>query len=212
MAAGRPLGTPNATWHHYTDEEKSYLHEIVPGRPHHEIVRMVNERFGTDLTMRQIGAFIKNNHLSTGLTGRYEKGHVPANKGTKGVMHGSSTSYATGNVPANRVPIGTELLRADGYVYIKITDGHKKANWRQKHIVLWEEANGPIPRGSVLMFANRDTGDVRLGNLLLAERADLAVMNHSGLMGCDLESTRAGILTSKLIRRATSRRSEKAAR
>jgi hypothetical protein len=202
---GRPPGVPSTSWHRYTADQGAYLREIIPGHPHREIARMVNERFDLGLTVRQIASFCKNNGISTGLTGRFPKGHEPANKGTRGMHHGSNTSFRGGNVPANRVPIGTERLREDGYLYVKVADGRKNANWRQKHIVIWEEANGPLPPDHVLIFANRDSQDVRLENLVLAERADLAPLNKLGLIGWDSDSTRAGVLTAKLIRKASTR-------
>lgn len=36
---------------------------------------------------------------------------------------------------------------------------------RQKHLVIWEEANGPIEPGTRLYFKNGDKTDVRLSNL-----------------------------------------------
>lgn len=195
--------------HRYTDEQKAYLAEIVVGRSHREITEMMNERFDIELTVSQIKGTIARERLHTGRTGCFPKGNVPANKGTKGVHHGSSTSFRKGNVPANRVPIGSEKQREDGYVWVKVCDGQKNDNWRQKHLLIWEAANGPVPTGHVVMFGNGDTTDVRLENLVLAEKADVAVMNHQGIKGYDTESTQTSVLTAKLIRRARGRATQK---
>lgn len=190
----------------YTNEERAYLRDIIPGCSRCEVVALANARFTESVTFDQVVAFIKNNHVATGRTGRFEKGHASWSKGTKGVLHSNVTSFSKGDVPANRVPIGTEKVRVDGYVYVKIADGFKNANWLQKHILVWEQANGPLPADHVLIFANGDREDVRLDNLVLAERADLAVMNKRSLMGRDSQSMEAGVLTSRLIRRACARR------
>ncbi len=189
--------------HRYTADQKAYLREVIPGHSHREIAEMVNERFGLELTVRQIAAFCKNNHISTGRTGRFEKGQVSHNKGKKGVCAPGSEKgwFAKGNVAVNSVPIGTEKVRSDGYVWVKVQDGHGRFNWVQKNTMVWEAANGPVPAGHVLIFANGDKADARLENLLLVERSDLAVMNHRGLHGRDVESSTAAVLTAKIIRR-----------
>ncbi len=203
--AGRAIGSRNSRFHKCTPEQHAFITEIVFGRSHREITGLVNDRFGTDLTADQVKAFISRNKLNTGRTGRFEKGSVPANKGTKGLSSRNRTTFAKGNTPINRVPIGTEKHREDGYVYVKVQDGCKNANWKQKHLVVWEAANGPVRADHVVLFANGDRTDIRLENLVLAERADLAVMNRFGLHGCDAESSTAAVLTAKVIRKARSR-------
>lgn len=204
--SGRRIGSKNARFHVWRPEQRAFVATIVHGRSHREITTLVNDRFGLELTVDQVKAFISRTKLNTGRTGRFEAGHVPANKGTKGMSHRNRTTFRAGNVAANRVPVGSEKLRVDGYVYVKVADGFKNANWIQKHILVWEQANGPLPAEHVLIFANGDREDVRLDNLVLAERADLAVMNNRSLMGCDSQSMKAGVLTSRLIRRACARR------
>lgn len=207
---GRPKGARASTFHRWAPDELAYMKEIVPGRSYAEITKLVNERFSMDLKTTQISSCIGNHRMNTGLTGRFEKGSVPANKGLKGICAPGSEKgwFPKDGFSHNRREIGSERTGVDGYVYVKVQDGRKNLNWRAKHIVIWEEANGPLEPGCVLIFANGDRGDVRLDNLLLAERADLATMNRLGLKGHDRESTQAAILTSMLVRLGRKRRRE----
>jgi hypothetical protein len=45
------------------------------------------------------------------------------------------------------------------------------------HVILWEDANGPVPPGFALCFKDRDKLNVELANLELISRADLCRRN-----------------------------------
>jgi hypothetical protein len=62
---------------------------------------------------------------------------------------------------------------------VKIAD---PSEWKMKHVLVWEKANGKVPRGSVIIFADGDKTNFRLKNLLLVTRRELAVMTRCGLI------------------------------
>ena len=78
---------------YWTEEEKKYLAEITPGRGYQEITEMMIIKFNQEYKKTQVGAAIKRYGLKTGRTGRFEKGHVPFNKGTKGLTGANKTSF-----------------------------------------------------------------------------------------------------------------------
>ena len=49
------------------------------------------------------------------------------------------TMFRKGNVPATHRPVGTETLRSDGYIWVKVEEPNK---WRLKQRLLWEQHNG----------------------------------------------------------------------
>lgn len=126
----------------------------------------------------------RGNHV--GAPWRYPKGHVPANKGVrrpgwhrgrmretqfqKGVRQGvAKTLYR---------PIGTERINAGGYRDRKVNDALPlQQRWRAVHVLVWEAANGPVPRGHAVVFRNGDKTDIRLENLECLSRADLMQRN-----------------------------------
>ena len=69
--------------HKYTQEEKEFLREFVPGHSHQEILQAFIDKFKWDITLGQIRSSIKRYHLNTGRTGCFEKGHIFWNKGKK---------------------------------------------------------------------------------------------------------------------------------
>ena len=87
-----------------------------------------------------------------GTATRFKKGYVPANKGKHDPKYGyEPTQFKKGHRPKNAKPIGTESLRSDGYVWVKVSEPR---TWREKHRIIWEEANGQIPKGHVVLFAD----------------------------------------------------------
>lgn len=191
--------------HKWTDEQNAYLREIVSGRSWREIATLMEERFpGYGWSPRMIGNSIKNKKLSTGRTGRFEKGNVPMNKGLKQSEYMSSeaiertkaTRYKKGELPPNHRQIGDERISEDGYIEVKVSMfRHKKANdcWKLKHRLIWEEANGEIPDGHVVIFIDGNKQNLSLSNLRLVSREQMVRLNRKKLLGINAEITESAI-------------------
>lgn len=182
--------------HYFTDEQKEFIKENVKGRTRKELTSLVNEHFSLDLGINQVTAFIKNNRLNSGLDGRFKKNQEPWNKGIKGLDIGSKEHRFKKGQPAhNYKPVGYERLDSDGYVMVKISDnGNWPKRWKHKHKVVWEKANGPIPKGHVVIFGDGDKTNITLDNLILVSKKQLLALNRNNLIQNDVDLTRAGIL------------------
>lgn len=115
----------------------------------------------------------------TGRLTRFQKGHTTWNKGMKGLQVGGrakETQFGQGHMPHNWVPVGTEQVR-DGYLWRKVTDTRSRHDWKQVHVMLWEEHNGPIQKGQILVFKNGNKQLIELENLELITRAELMKRN-----------------------------------
>lgn len=202
---GRSKGIKNTAVHIWSNEEKEYLAEITPGHHYTEIQELVNEKFKLDLKLNQIKGAVSRYKLNTGFTGRFEKGHIPANKGLKGICAKGSekTWFKKGHVPVNHREVGSERITKDGYVEIKIAEPNK---WRLKHLVVWEKENGPVPKGHALVFADGDKTNISLDNILLVTRHQLLIMNNNKLIKNNLEVTKTGVLIAKVLIKANERR------
>ncbi len=191
--------------HKYTDEQRQFILENHIGTPTKELVNRFNQHFGTDITESMMKGYKANHKLNSGLTGRFCKGHVPANKGKKGqCAKGCEKSwFSKGHLPVTADPIGTEKLLADGYVWVKIDNKPKvpkRINWIQKHVLIWEQVNGPVPEGHCLIFLDGDRSHIELDNLMLISRKTLAILNKRGLIRKDAYLTRTGVQIAELIR------------
>lgn len=104
---------------------------------------------------------------------RFKKGMTSVNKG-KHVAPDvyakmQPTMFRKGNTPANHREVGEERVNVDGYVEVKVAEPR---TWKLKHRVIWEAANGAIPKGYNIQFRNGNRQDVRLENLYMISQAE----------------------------------------
>jgi len=181
----------------FSNLEKACLWMIIPGRSYQEIADMFNAKFNDPITVTQVNSFASRHHISTGRKGCFPKGHIPHNKGkTGGLSHSPGTCFKKGNIPHTYRPVGSVRIDSYGYTSIKVADPRA---WKMKHVIVWEEANGKIPPGSVVIFGDGNKQNFELDNLVLVSRAELAMLNKFSLIGGSAELTRIGTATADLI-------------
>ena len=74
--------------------------------------------------------------------------------------------FVKGQRPWHWRPVGSEY-KTDNEIIVKISEQGK---WRAKHLVVWEAANGPLPKGARLVFRDGDRFNCALENLRLEHR------------------------------------------
>lgn len=180
----------------YTKEELEYIRKITPGRHYKEIVEMFNKKFERQIDAKKLKETLGNHGISTGLTGRFEKGHVPVNKGKKFPGTGNITTFKKGNIPANKMKVGEDVITTDGYVKTKIAEPNV---WEYKHKLIWAEAHGPVPEKHSVIFADGNKLNLSIDNLLLVSRAELLMLNRRRLISEDSELTKTGLNVVKVM-------------
>lgn len=196
---GIPKGRPTKL---YPTEVIAYIREHYQGTGHAAMAEQLKEVFGRVYTAGQIKAYYARNKLDSGLTGHFEKDHIPFNKGVKGYIAPGCEKgwFKKGGQPWDTVPVGTVVVKTDGYLWKKIDDkpGVWLQNWKQLHLLIWEEAHGPVPEGHRVIFKDGDRQNCTLENLALVTLAENAVLNRCSLrFGC-AEHTETGILIAKV--------------
>lgn len=117
-----------------------------------------------------------------GKSGQFRKGQIPFNKGKKwseymseeGQRNSARTQFKSGDIPFNLRPDYSERINIDGYVEIKIPG---RRSWALKHRWVWEQANGPIPKGSQIHFIDGNRTNCDLSNLEMITHAECARRN-----------------------------------
>ena len=165
----------------YTDEEKAFLRSFIPGHFSYEIQNAFEEKFGKCLTYAQIKSFKGNNKIRSGVNTTFKKKHVPANKGkqmsAEQYAKCKGTMFKKGHSPQNYKPVGSERINVDGYIEIKVKD---PGTWKLKHRVIWEQHNGKIKNGMIVIFRDNNPLNCAIDNLMLISKGENIKMNNNG--------------------------------
>ncbi|XCH78875.1 MAG: HNH endonuclease signature motif containing protein [Candidatus Dehalobacter alkaniphilus] len=182
----------------FTDEVVEFISEnrhLTRG----ETALLVNERFDLNINKEAIQNARHRYGIRSGLKkGIFQKGHVPANKGKKGKTIGrmAETQFKKGQPIWNHRPIGSEQVRADGYIWVKIAEPNK---WKEKHRILWESVNGSIPKGNKIVFIDQDRKNVAIENLMLVTDGTVAVINKHRLLKGDKDLNKSVLLMTEVV-------------
>lgn len=178
----------------YSDDVLVFMrkHSTMPRR---ELTELINQTFDTDYTVDQVQSKCTHLGLKTGRDGKLKKGHKTWNKGLKGFNPSPETLWKKGNIPHTARPIGYERINRDGHVEVKV-EGHRQMVY--KHRWVWENHNGPTPKGHVVSFRNGIKTDCRIENLILLTRAELVRLNQSYIKYSTPETHESCILLAKI--------------
>ena len=191
--------------HRYTEEEREFLKTFILGHTYKEIVAEYNKRFEDRITESRVKGYMANHKLNNGLTGRFKKGHIPANKGTHPPKVGrmAETQFKKGNLPHNTKPIGYERITSDGYIEVKVkmrpSSPLANDNFKLKHRLIWEELHGPIPEGYIVTFLDGNKQNLEPANLALISKSEHCIMTKEGLRSNNPELTETGRLIARAI-------------
>ena len=183
-----------------TDEEFEWLKARCHGKHYSELALMLKEEFGKEVTAYQLSNFFRKRKVSTGITGKIEKGSVGLNKGKKlsplQYEKRTSTMFKKGQQANVKLSVGDERMRGDGYLWIKVEEPNK---WKQKHIALWEQEYGSVPKGMCVSFLDGDRTNCTIENLVLMSRGERAIMTRMKLGSKDPDLAKVGFMVSKIL-------------
>lgn len=189
ITCGRKPGLSKGHSRIFTPEQVDFIREQYGRYSRRELTAAVNARFNIQVTTAQITGFVKTHKINSGRTGYFQKGQQSWNAGTTGLMKPNIGNFAPGHVPANLQPVGHErICSKDGVMLIKTDETNPytgaKGWYRHKHIVIWEQHNGPVPDGHVIRFRDNDKLNSKIENLLLVSKAEHLHLNRLGFSAC----------------------------
>lgn len=147
------------------------------------------DKFGRDdVTCTHLHALRKRRGWKTGRTGFFEKGHEPSNKGKKcalgtGGRHPNArrTQFMKGNLPHNTHFLHHERVSTYGYVEISIDETNPHTGFERRYVLkhrwLWEQVNGPLPKGMALKCLDGNKLNTDPSNWEAVSRALLPRLN-----------------------------------
>ena len=147
-----------------------------------EMSKGINDEFSLSTSPDEIKGWRARTKNPRPTPSRFQKGHTPFSKGKKWDEYMSPesqaksrmTTFRKGDVPHNVQPLGSISIMS-GYWVMKVTNvGNQHQKWKFLHRLLWEKEKGPIPKGMNVVFRNGDRNDIRMENLMLMDRKEMA--------------------------------------
>lgn len=165
----------------YSEAHIEFLAKGYKKKSIKDLTKAFNAKFNMNKTAVQIKSALSNRGIVAGRTGRFEKG----------------------NIPHNAMPLGSERTSSShGYVFIKVAEKNPysdaKTRYKYKHIHIWEQANGPVPEGYVVIFKDGDKKNFLQDNLILVSRKELLVLNQNNYKSTPREIKPSVMRLSKL--------------
>jgi hypothetical protein len=184
--------------------ELKQLDKLYSDRPTEEIARLLHRtvlavyQAAQKRGLEKSGKFRRTYGFQKGSTVgakfRFEKGHAPANKGTRrpGYAPGRmrETQFRKGQRSGKAAelwkPIGTIQPDPEGYLRIKIRERTSYAEepgwhpnvWPLLSHYVWEKHKGPIPPKHAIWFKDRDRANCAIENLECIPMAEAARRNR----------------------------------
>ena len=147
------------------------------------------------LGLRKTPEYMRETHgahiAKIGADARFKPGQTPWNKGIPGSTgnhpNTKRTQFKAGRPQQearNYLPIGSLRIGKDGILQRKVTDDQSirpSQRWRSVHRIVWEEVNGPMPRGHIVVFKpgveTTDPELITIDRVELITRAELMRRN-----------------------------------
>ena len=190
----------------YPEGFEEFIRKVSWGKHLPELHKIVTAKFGDVLTQEQLKSFLSRRHIIRFENhGRFEKGHVPANKGkpmpAEVYEKAKHTMFKKGHQPNNHREVGSERINVEGYIEIKVAEPNR---WKLKHRVIYENChNIKLKTTDVVIFLDGDKQNFNIENLALIDRGINAIMNHEGMRFADAEITRTEVNIARLKKAIT---------
>lgn len=180
----------------WTQEEIDYMNTFYSEKSTKSIAEHLGRSYSAvctiarNLKLKKSEAFMNSDlsgrsNLKKGDVYRFKAGHIPWQKGKKlkeiltddQLEKVKTTWFSKGNLPHNTKSDGQITIRTNSkgvkYQFIRLALG----KWNHLHRHVWEEANGPIPPGSIVIFKDGNTMNAELDNLQCITKADNVIRN-----------------------------------
>lgn len=138
--------------HEFSNEEMEFIKKYYPDNGPEKTAHMINELFHTNRTYNSVSLTANKNGIKVSQKYLSDLAREKSKKMVDVIRRDQ------GSVRMEIGASGKPVYR------MKVADGV----WRTAGIVIWEQANGPIPKGYKLIYLDGDSSNYQLDNLYLA--------------------------------------------
>ncbi len=191
----------------WTEEMKDYLREQIQTHTIAQCAELIAKHFDVAMNHATVKGAMMRYNIHSPNNGYFPKGNVPHNKGkkmpqwVKDKVAASNTWFSKGHRPHNELPIGSQVIQKDGYIFEKVSDELKATaheRWRPLQEVIYERHFGKIPTGNIVIFLDGDIHNFDIDNLMTVSKREHVRMNQFGMRFKNAELTKTGVNLTRL--------------
>lgn len=169
---------------HYTLEMIDRLKELVPKYSYAKCAEILSKEYNYSFTAEMI------NHKASRL------GIKKPNRGfgNLDLSLPNNGRFKKGMAGFKRKPVGTEVVRhtKDGRIFIIVKIGEPDV-WEFKHRLIWQQHHGKIPKNGRIIFADNNTMNFDIDNLVLISLNENKYLSYYNLRFDDIDLTKTGL-------------------
>ena len=158
----------------FNDIEEQFIRDNLFGKTTQELCDLFNKQFNRNISYQTMRDYKLKRGLKSGVNTKFQKKYKPH----------------------HYKPAGSEHIKPNGYVIIKIAEPNV---WVFKHNYIYEQHYGKIPDDCCVVFADQDKTNFDLDNLILAKKNEQLIANARHLLFKDKELTKTGLLIAKTL-------------
>lgn len=163
-----------AIYNTYSEEQIEFLKVNAPRMSRQQLTECFNAVFHCDKSVIAIASYCNKREFNSSNDGRFKKGSIPWQKGLRGnefKKHYTDESFkrmrAACTESNKTARIGDEIV-INGVPWIIVSLDYSKPYWERrepKRRVVWEEANGKVPKGYCIINLDRNLMNCDIDNL-----------------------------------------------
>lgn len=165
----------------YSKEFEKDMYRLATNNSLDDLLKVAKSKYHYDITKRQLQLYLSKRKI------RYKDYNVNKVKGNQG----------------DNVPIGTERIKSDGMVQVKIA----KDRWEYKQRLIYSQYhNIELTSNDYIIFLDQDRTNFDINNLKRVSRRESSIVANQGLFFNEPNLTETGIEIAKLMIKAKDRR------
>lgn len=178
-------------------EVAEFIRENHVGVGQKKMIEIIKQKFGIEYKHHYMKFYYRRMGYCSGLTGHFsaDDPRVIEHWIKKGQHMSRKTEFKKGSKPHNALPVGSIVKQTEGFWAKKVAEPNV---WKHLHRLIWEEANGPIPKDKVLIFLDGNLDHYQLENLAMVSRSESFILNMKGYRSNDADRTKLGLMSVKV--------------
>ena len=159
----------------WTQRQHEWLVVLYPDTSNETIGRILNRTESAVLNRAIKYGLKKSPEYMATKPGCFKQNQKPWNKGKEWKAGGRSvqTRFQKGQKPHTWHPVGHERVTKDGIWQRKVSDtGVTHRDYVAIHKLVWEQQNGPVPEGHIVVFIDGNRENFDPANLECISRAE----------------------------------------